>query len=45
MGKCCPRVSPAFIRTLLSPSGSSWILATGLWNDSGIWVDSDVWID
>lgn len=23
----------------------TWILATGLWNDSGTWMDSSTWID
>ena len=24
---------------------TSWILATGFWNDSGDWIDTDNWID
>jgi hypothetical protein len=26
-------------------SGSSWILATGFWDDTGVWDDSASWID
>lgn len=46
MGKCCPKSSPAFIRTLRSPSSSSnWILDSGFWVDSRVWEDTNVWID
>lgn len=24
---------------------STWILATGFWNDAGVWDDAAVWID
>jgi hypothetical protein len=26
-------------------SGSNWILAAGVWNDSGVWEDSATWND
>ena len=27
------------------PPPSSWILATGNWNDGGVWEDTAVWVD
>lgn len=46
--RCCPRVSPAFIRTLLSPIasvGTNWILDSGFWVDTRVWEDTNIWID
>lgn len=28
-----------------TPPSSSWIMATGFWNDSGVWDDTAVWVD
>lgn len=34
-----------WLLTIANGSGSTWILATGFWNDSGTWDDTAVWID
>ena len=34
-----------WLLTIANNPGSTWILATGFWNDSGTWDDTAVWID
>lgn len=33
------------VRGLTPPSGESWILRDGNWNDGGVWKDGETWKD
>lgn len=33
------------VLSLTVNTGSSWLLAGGVWSDSGVWDDTAVWID
>jgi hypothetical protein len=38
-------LSPALMGVGGGGGGSSWILASGAWNDSGVWDDDAFWLD